>query len=442
MFLLHYVTSILLTHSNQVSKSKSILNQNIIFKKCSSSILLRVLGKNYKQVIDLLKSFNIININESYMSSGITSSPYSKSYRLTKEYRDDNIIHINFKESKAERFFGKLSNRKITKNILNKSYINHYNECWSNTKLDVSIIKWLDAKLVNEFGTKQYNPKPVKFINIKNCLKIAKYTQDNIDIFNYYYYLTTLKGYTKTGINKRGQTCVIKIENFLNPWTIAIADLITNTPNVTRHKNTTRIYSNMSSMNSDMRQFLRIDNEHLMESDSKNSQPLLLCVLLKKAFKNWKELDDIVNWVELCESGEIYDFIIDKLDLKIERKLFKKEFFKNIFFTKRVGWLLTKENEYAQLFKDLFPNVYIYILNIAKENKGDNSLPLILQRAESKIWIDIIYKELVKRNIICFTVHDSVLYLEKDKTIVNKIINKAFSDADINPTIKIKQITK
>ncbi len=179
-----------------------------------------------------------------------------------------------------------------------------------------------------------------------------------------------------------------------------------------------RFHTNYTILKREIRRnFLKIDGEDICEIDIKNSQPFFLSILMKKYMKDWSEYEDVERYFFVVKNGMIYDDLLNRYSNKFKNRDDCKLYVYKVLFGK---------NNNNSIFKELYPNVLIFI-NSYKESMGDHrSMSHELQKIESDfIFNNVIDKLYNKSNIRLFTVHDSIIY----PCSYQKIIEKVFNDA-------------
>jgi hypothetical protein len=230
-----------------------------------------------------------------------------------------------------------------------------------------------------------------------------------------------------------------------------------------RNKTNNRLDTNLTTLKSDLRQFIKGD---YVSIDLVNSQPFLLgmlldsiinnkdtlCLLLSnievtKAFshstikkilitrqnKEIQELATFNNYLTSTKEGLLYDNFISVFDNELSRKEVKQMFFKVLFSA-----VDSYKKEKAK-FKSVYP-IISSLVELLKEKKY-KTLPIYLQKLESYLFIDCISKNLVEFGIIPLTIHDSVIVkkeqLQQTILIMEKVFNK---ELGVIPTFKIESI--
>ena len=228
--------------------------------------------------------------------------------------------------------------------------------------------------------------------------------------------------------------------------------------------------------------------------DIRNSQPVFLVKLLRTHLleTNQEPTDDQQNYMRICESGQLYDHLLEKAastipdylvkkrrlqekkriwkerflvhlcatvrpknsaeyrdayrrflrqnpvnaievqDAPVNRQDFKLALFADVFYGKaEVNTPLTK------LFDEEFPNVFKFIRD-HKRQHGYESLSREMQRAEADFMIDTVCLRLLKHHsdIPILTVHDSILTTPGHLPTVRRIIEEEFERIGMKPTMK------
>jgi hypothetical protein len=208
-----------------------------------------------------------------------------------------------------------------------------------------------------------------------------------------------------------------------------------------------RVHNNVTNLSSELRQFLRYENQELVEIDIRNSQPFLFNLLIQDYFNSvsnislsygnqslikYPDMEDIGLYKRLTSNGKFYEYLMPYFPA-VNREEFKKKVFGRIFYNDE------KKYEYAEwlIFKDIFPNVARIITHYKKDNY--KNLAITLQKAEAEIMINRIVPRLAEKKIFILTIHDSILTTKGNTDMVKKIILDEFKNQyGLIPTIKTK----
>jgi hypothetical protein len=201
-----------------------------------------------------------------------------------------------------------------------------------------------------------------------------------------------------------------------------------------------RIHNNLTNLPRILRKYLYIDpRKELVNLDIRNSQPLIMAVLIREAYKN-KELPmDCQNYIYLCEQGIFYDKMMDLLDIPncpIHRENIRKDFKQDCFG--RIFYCRTNENytyKESKAFKKEFPNVYDVIV---AEKKGNyKKIANKMQQYEAQIMIKGVMGHLqsLHSDFFALCIHDSILTTKSNSDYVKQLILDNFGKYEIYPTI-------
>lgn len=164
-----------------------------------------------------------------------------------------------------------------------------------------------------------------------------------------------------------------------------------------------RFHTNFTILKKEIREHcLSINNNKIAELDIKNSQPFFMTVFMKdRGFVDSEYTNDVI-------SGKLYDKLT--ICAGIERKEVKQEVFRILYGRNKNNNLGPVE----KCFKEIYVNVYNWIVEYKKINNNYKILAQELQKTESKfIFGNIIPKILEWKTIPIITVHDSILFEEQ-----------------------------
>ncbi|OON69929.1 hypothetical protein [Hymenobacter sp. CRA2] len=104
------------------------------------------------------------------------------------------------------------------------------------------------------------------------------------------------------------------------------------------HPDTGRHMTVFSNLPRELRPFLRINGQPLVELDIKNSQPLLFSYLLRQEYANQELPADLTKFIQQVEAGSFYKVVAELLqaaevDIPDDADYFKISFFARIFFS-------------------------------------------------------------------------------------------------------------
>ena len=144
--------------------------------------------------------------------------------------------------------------------------------------------------------------------------------------------------------------------------------------------------------------------------------------------------DDVIEFIDLCERGVLYDDLMRRLSIPAQRrKGFKRLIFSQVFFGK-----IKTTGRVRELFARDFPNVYKAINDLKR--KDYRQLAYLLQAHESKIMIDIICRRILDElpGTFIATIHDSIMTTPDKADEVRAIMVREFQRFGLNPMIRLE----
>jgi hypothetical protein len=239
-----------------------------------------------------------------------------------------------------------------------------------------------------------------------------------------------------------------------------------------RDSNVNRFHSNLTNINSVLRNAISYKGEKLVSIDITNSQPYLSSILLTKEFWNKDyRIDNIFNiynfnsfyinyyimlgespvstmdkgfggYVEFVSEGRLYEYLRDEFNKELGFGTFDREQTKiavfQALFTSNT-FLGQKKALPKKMFAKIFPDVYEVFKKIKKKDKS--ILPRLLQSIESLLVIDIICKRISEElpDAPIFTIHDSVTTTHKYLDDVKRImLEECEKNVGFTPKLKIE----
>lgn len=153
-----------------------------------------------------------------------------------------------------------------------------------------------------------------------------------------------------------------------------------------------------------------------------------------------------LNFSSLCQQG-LYEFIQQEFvghfftndeDIFSNRDKSKLEVM-HMFYCNPSNRKSRKDMKPFNKFLKLFPAEGNLLLMLKSgEHKDDyKNAPMLLQRMESYLFLDVIANKLTKKNIPVLTIHDSITVRERDKTVAKQIMEDVlYKHIGLIPTIK------
>jgi hypothetical protein len=343
-----------------------------------------VTGDHAQSIKNFWIHHKVIECNGSYQV-GVSS----KGYRFTKVYQDEKVMDAKYLDKGFERKVYKVrqetKNGKIDLKVKQHAFLNF---CLQDLRINAASAQLrLNQTLYAAKGTKAQRAKLFDKVNLN---------------------------------------------------TIAINAIKDREFRMSRDVTGRRVHTNITNFMSLIRQDLYLETgEELMNLDVPNSQPLLLCVLLLDHFSN-DVPTDVLNYIQACEKGEIYETIMLKMGLnpldKAARKKFKNRMFKCVFY----GQNKNAENyEEWKAFRSLYKGVADFI---TEQKKVDyKSLSHRMQRAESALIIDDVIRTIAENHspeyFFATTIHDSIICTRDNTEYVCGLMIEAFKKVGLNVRI-------
>jgi hypothetical protein len=238
-----------------------------------------------------------------------------------------------------------------------------------------------------------------------------------------------------------------------------------------------RLHTNLTSLKSELRNFIKYDGNELVSIDIKNSQPCFSGVLFNPKFYESKntnpvechlnifkdkiakksqiatksllthlfinsplsshmlvnntqhtDIQSIESYLEFVQDGSLYEYLANKMsqmegtEIIQDRKKLKAIIFTSLFTSNR--FIGQEDAASKRLFKKVFPDVYKIFSMLKKNDK--TLLSKILQRIEAKVVLDCIAKRISKEypELPLFTIHDNIVVLRGYELYVAQVIKE------------------
>ncbi len=402
---------------------KQINEQESNFAPLSSAILQEVLY-DYEKQLKFLLAIGVLDTDNHFI-------PGEKciGYCFKSPYSGQRLIEIkvyDYSLKKALRRASEKRNKALKRSLWGYSYLTHW---WQTEKLKIDLeaaFLWLD----------EYEQKKIKQINedekIKDKTKAIANAIETTEDFKFLVW----------SINNKSAQCSFSGDGH-------------------------RFYNPITNLKKELRQFLTYDGQQLVELDFKNCQPFFVTNLFNSSFwepnnsKNEEKLKlerlnkeiykevvnskyykdiitlrksletftgkglDINKYSELVVGGGFYEYIQEHFEsLYPDRFSCRKKVKQEVL---RIFYVENRKTELefykpCQTFQTHFPNVYA-LFWLIKEIQN-NFLPIILQRIESFLVLDVICKRisLLHPQIPIFTIHDSIITTKGNEGNIKEIM--------------------
>jgi len=224
-----------------------------------------------------------------------------------------------------------------------------------------------------------------------------------------------------------------------------------------------RVHSLVTRMSKAVRPFLTIDGAELVELDVANSQPLILAAAFRHP-ERWPTYlggqhigrawpagldrsrvldgdpslsDEVDHFTHLCETGLLYEYLLDRGGFK-DRDRVKKLLFRDVLFCD-----LDVSRQMTDVFASLWPELFNAVVSL-KLTHGYAAVSMLLQRMESHIVIDGVCGRLVEElpGLDFLTVHDSALVVAGEGATVKRLMEEEFTRFGVSATVKAKTLVQ
>lgn len=181
-----------------------------------------------------------------------------------------------------------------------------------------------------------------------------------------------------------------------------------------RNKTNGRLDTNYTNLPGFITKEIFRQNDYV-QFDLSNSQFAILSHLLEDRLNT----KDFNKFKKEAYSGNLYECIQKELNIS-GRSEAKKCMFELMFSSEN------NNTKRKQIISKLFPSVVTYVDDY-KKDKGYKNFSISLQQKESEVFIDGIWKEVKKQNLLCITKHDAIICRREDMQKVRQIIEEEFS---------------
>jgi hypothetical protein len=225
-----------------------------------------------------------------------------------------------------------------------------------------------------------------------------------------------------------------------------------------------RVSNNITSLKREVRSALRHGKEPLKHVDIKCCQPALLGLMMHRekthqghrtgsaqqesiyhAPLHTPDRGDLVRYFDLIQSGELYDFMLSRLEAGkgsgLTRDELKKRFLADVLAKRKVNVHGAEyPSEVEDTFRSLFPSIYKFIRKFNKDGWEHENLIRRLQQEESTLVIETVAADLVLRHPEMFflTLHDAIFTTERNIPIVVRAFEAAFERIGFPMKLKVE----
>lgn len=396
---------------NKIIADKSLHKGDYVGCKLNTKNLTILFGNRHAQTCAIIK--DLIRWGLIHKTANAVIGSDAARYALTEQYSADGILILPVDISDAAFIqklidFDKIENNKVLKQLKDNNQLltlNDFGRSYLSNKYNISIISFIHDMLHTIDGA----------VKEKSSFKALK---------------TTIVKENKERFLLGG----VEIE-FID---LPLIQILIGDFNTSRPDEKSRVYNNLTSLKRELRPYIDFNGKSMMMTDISNSQVLLSVSPVMKEYVMKSGLgygilpDDIQLYKSLTEEGLFYEYLIKKLEYTGDRKKFKTDFFKDVFFSKVTkAWTTPIKDAFIQEF----PTVYKIINQLKAKNYGDFAISM--QRLEASIMIDTVAKKMIKEKRVILTLHDAIVCTnEADLERAEELISDAMMKYKLVPKFK------
>jgi hypothetical protein len=200
-----------------------------------------------------------------------------------------------------------------------------------------------------------------------------------------------------------------------------------------------RITSIVCSTSSRIRKLIKLDDENTVSLDFSNSQPAMLAHLLKQEIsqERLKETEDIRQFILWASSGTFYENVSTALGLS--RNEVKASLWMKAAYGKQTLSIIGDEasivNPHSYQLSRIFPNVIKYLDFLKGTADSHNHAAITLQRLESDLANEIVYK-MLNAGIKVLPTYDEFRVKASEETKARQIISLVLTERNIGLRLK------
>lgn len=389
------------------NKSRKDNDNYFSFSEIPSEYLKKVFTEKYKQTVDYLLAGNIILRDNTFMFGDNTKCI---SYKVDNRFMDDklgySIISYNsvLFDSKPEY----VRNREL--------FIQDIKQLNIDTKKLISITnEKIDKLNISSFRVNE----EISEDSIYVCFKKGNYeqrynttTEKALETARKHN-ISLIQDKRKFFLMDEGEFIAMKKDFILASYTDSISKIEKKYWYADRNATNQRLDTNITNMCGELMKEI-INSNDLVELDLSNSQFSILSHIIPSEVTG----KDVELFKKLSYSGELYDYIKEIIGLESKKEA-KQVTFELLFSSYK------NRSKKLALLKKVFPNVIEWINNYKKEN-GSEQFAIMLQKKESEIFIDHIWKELKRQKYFALTKHDCIICKKEDESAISEFIQMYF----------------
>lgn len=373
----------------------------------------KAFNSHYLIWLNKLISQKIILSNQSYSNS--ISNPYSKSYSINTKYTLTPIMWLTFEKTPLESipYTFKIDKYEDEEKLNFSRVVEDLSAIKTDRKvlmnlaaMEVEKIKIEDFKINENVNRDSFN---VSFGGDKKYwMSKEKAIQKSIELDK-----TLIQDDNKFYVIDEYEFILRKKSSVLQSYQDAINKIVNKKFYGKRNSTNNRLDTNLTNMAKVLTNEVCLKN-NLVQFDLCNSQFAILSDLLESTLKT----EDFAQFKTHSYNGSLYEYIMEQLNL--ESRLEAKKMMFELMFSKE-----DYQSNLKSKLKQIFPSVVQTVDDYKKDN-GYNNFSIMLQKRESEIFIDGLWKQIKNKKIFCTPKHDCLIVREKDADKVEEIIKKYF----------------
>ena len=373
----------------------------------------KVFNSQYLVWLNKLIDEKIIISNHSYSNS--ISNTYSKSYSLNTKYTLTPIMWLTFEENplKSIPYTFKISSESDEDKLNFERVVEDLNYIKVDRRVlmklssdEIEKIKIEDFKTNEDVSRDSFN---VSFgTDKKYWVSKEKAIEKSIELNK-----TLIQDDNKFYIIDEYDFILRKKSSVLQSYQDAINKIVNKKFYGKRNTTNNRLDTNLTNMAKVLTNEVCLKN-NLIQFDLCNSQFAILSDLLEDVLQT----EDFNYFKSHSYNGTLYEYIME--ELKLENRLEAKKMMFELMFSKE-----DYQSSLKTKLKKLFPSV-VELVDKYKKDNGYNNFSIMLQKKESEIFIDGLWKQIKKKKIFCTPKHDCLIVKEEDADKVESIIKKYF----------------
>ena len=373
----------------------------------------KVFNSQYLVWLNKLIDEKIIISNHSYSNS--IPNTYSKSYSINTKYTLTPIMWLTFEENplKSIPYTFKIATESDEEKLNFERVVEDLNHIKVDRKVlmklssdEIEKIKIEDFKTNEDVSRDSFN---VSFgTDKKYWMSKEKAIEKSIELNK-----TLIQDDSKFYIIDEYDFILRKKSSVLQSYQDAINKIVNKKFYGKRNTTNNRLDTNLTNMAKILTNEVCLKNK-LVQFDLCNSQFAILSDLLESVLQT----QDFNYFKSHAYNGTLYEYIME--ELKLENRLEAKKMMFELMFSKE-----DYQSSLKTKLKKLFPSVVETVDKYKKDN-GYNNFSIMLQKRESEIFIDGLWKQIKKKKIFCTPKHDCLIVKEKDADKVEDIIKKYF----------------